>query len=98
MMNFDLRMQRLVAEGRSVLVSAYTNSALDNVLLKVVSRGQSQLLRLGRTSSVHPDIKPYLPRVPAGNDPVAATALRKHVRSSSLTIHTLFPMSLCACC
>lgn len=73
-------MQRLVEEGRSVLLSAYTNSALDNVLLKVVSNGQTDLLRLGRMSSVHPDLKPYLPRVPAGNDPAAAIALRKHVR------------------
>jgi hypothetical protein len=73
-------MQRLVEEGRSVLLSAYTNSALDNVLLKVVSKGNTDLLRLGRTSNVHPDIKPYLPRVPAGNDPAAAIAMRKHVR------------------
>lgn len=72
-------MQRLVEEGRSVLLSAYTNSALDNMMLKVVSNGQTEMLRLGRTSSVHPSMKTYLPRVPAGNDPAAAIAMRKQV-------------------
>ena len=66
-----------------MLLSAYTNSALDNMMLKVASNGQTELLRLGRVSAVHPAMQPYLPCIPAGDDPAAAIALRKHVRSCS---------------
>lgn len=43
----------LVAQGKSVLLSSYTNSAVDNVLLKLLQEGV-QFLRLGRRESVHP--------------------------------------------
>jgi DNA replication ATP-dependent helicase Dna2 len=51
----------LVASGASVLVTSYTNSALDNILLKLLHSGQQQFVRLGRASSVHPDIRQYMP-------------------------------------
>lgn len=50
----------LVAAGRSVLLSAYTNSAVDNVLLKLAEAGVA-FVRLGRPGSVHPDVQGYLP-------------------------------------
>ena len=43
----------LVAQGKSVLLSSYTNSAVDNVLLKLLQEGV-KFLRLGRQESVHP--------------------------------------------
>ena len=43
----------LTAQGKSVLLTSYTNSAVDNVLLKLLQEGM-QFLRLGRRESVHP--------------------------------------------
>lgn len=43
----------LVAQGKSVLLTSYTNSAVDNVLLKLLQESV-HFLRLGRTESVHP--------------------------------------------
>ncbi|KAL0046566.1 hypothetical protein WJX82_003944 [Trebouxia sp. C0006] len=43
----------LLAQGRSVLLTSYTNSAVDNVLLKLLQEGLP-FLRLGRPKSVHP--------------------------------------------
>ncbi len=43
----------LLAQGRSVLLTSYTNSAVDNVLLKLLQEGLP-FLRLGRPESVHP--------------------------------------------
>ncbi|KAK9846251.1 hypothetical protein WJX81_000082 [Elliptochloris bilobata] len=50
----------LVAARRSVLLSAYTNSAVDNVLLKLVEAGVA-FVRLGRPGAVHPALQGYLP-------------------------------------
>lgn len=43
----------LVAQGKGVLLTSYTNSAVDNVLLKLLQEGV-HFLRLGRAESVHP--------------------------------------------
>ena len=48
----------LLAAGKSVLVSSYTNSAVDNILLKLASLG-APLLRLGRLEGIHPAMRPY---------------------------------------
>ncbi|OVF07897.1 putative bifunctional ATP-dependent DNA helicase/ssDNA endodeoxyribonuclease [Clavispora lusitaniae] len=50
----------LVEEKKSVLLSSYTNSAVDNILLKVKEFG-IDFIRIGNTSRVHPDIRPYIP-------------------------------------
>ncbi len=42
--------------GKSVLVCSYTNSALDNILCKLVDM-EVHLLRLGRTEAAHPDVQ-----------------------------------------
>ena len=44
--------KQLVAQGKSVLLTSYTNSAVDNVLLKLLQEGV-KFLRLGRQESVH---------------------------------------------
>jgi hypothetical protein len=51
----------LVASGASVLVTSYTNSALDNILLKLVGAGLHDFVRLGRQGSCHPALHEYMP-------------------------------------
>ncbi|XP_040025069.2 DNA replication ATP-dependent helicase/nuclease DNA2 isoform X1 [Gasterosteus aculeatus] len=48
----------LHACGFSVLLTSYTHSAVDNILLKL-KRFRVGFLRLGRGQKVHPDIVPY---------------------------------------
>ena len=48
----------LVAQGQSVLLTAFTNTAVDNILLKLQDLG-SEFIRLGRAESVHPDIRAH---------------------------------------
>ena len=49
----------LIEMNKTVLLTAYTHSALDNILLKLVKYGDVKLLRLGKKSRVHPDIHPF---------------------------------------
>lgn len=48
----------MLALGKSVLLTSYTHSAVDNVLLKLKTHTQS-FVRLGRYSRIHPDVKPF---------------------------------------
>jgi DNA replication ATP-dependent helicase Dna2 len=58
----------LAAHGKRVLISAYTHSAVDNVMMKLITKGLSSsdsgsppaLVRVGRTSSCHPSVRPLL--------------------------------------
>ncbi|KAL9053487.1 MAG: hypothetical protein Q9162_004725 [Coniocarpon cinnabarinum] len=45
----------LVAKGKSVLLTSYTHSAVDNILLKLRD-DQIPMLRLGTLSKIHPDV------------------------------------------
>ena len=49
----------LLDVGKSVLVTSYTNSAVDNILVKLVAL-EVPVLRLGRSQGVHEAIKPYM--------------------------------------
>jgi DNA replication ATP-dependent helicase Dna2 len=49
----------LVAMGKSVLLSAYTHSAVDNILLKLAEHADANFLRLGRKSRIHPELKKF---------------------------------------
>lgn len=51
---------RALFTGKSVLVSSYTNSALDNILLKLIDM-QVNVVRLGRAQAVHPAVADYVP-------------------------------------
>jgi hypothetical protein len=71
--------QKLAEQGRTLLLSAYTNAALDNMLLKLVSAGFTQLLRLGRSDAVDSRLLPYtLEQAPGCS--TSAIAIRRHVR------------------
>lgn len=48
--------QVLVAQGKSVLVTSYTHTAVDNILLKVQAGGL-QFLRVGRPANVDSNIR-----------------------------------------
>ncbi|KAF8982827.1 Tripartite DNA replication factor [Haplosporangium bisporale] len=49
----------LVAHGKSVLLTSYTHSAVDNVLLKLHS--DINIIRIGSKSKVHRDIQRFVP-------------------------------------
>ena len=51
----------LVKMGKSVLLTSYTHSAVDNLLLKLLraDNGMSCFLRLGKKSKVHHDLKEH---------------------------------------
>ncbi|GCF08135.1 AAA domain-containing protein [Dictyobacter arantiisoli] len=51
---------RLVEQGQTVMLAAFTNQAVDNMLKRLVSEGFEQFLRLGSERSVHTTIKPWL--------------------------------------
>ncbi|KAI8849713.1 DNA replication factor Dna2-domain-containing protein [Chytridium lagenaria] len=48
--------QHLLKLGKSILLTAYTHSAIDNVLLKLKASGV-RFLRFGNKSKIHPDIR-----------------------------------------
>ncbi|RYP10201.1 hypothetical protein DL764_000822 [Monosporascus ibericus] len=48
----------LVRQGKSVLLTSYTHSAVDNILLKL-KNNQVPVLRLGAPVKVHPEVKDY---------------------------------------
>ncbi|KAI7821947.1 DNA replication factor Dna2-domain-containing protein [Gamsiella multidivaricata] len=49
----------LVAQGKSVLLSSYTHSAVDNVLMKL--RSDINVVRLGNKDRIHRDIRHLIP-------------------------------------
>lgn len=50
----------LITSGKTVLVTAYTHSAVDNICLKLKERG-IDFLRIGGKHQVHSDIHSYIP-------------------------------------
>ncbi|KAJ5567408.1 Dna2/Cas4 domain of unknown function DUF83 [Penicillium sp. DV-2018c] len=48
----------LVAQGKSVLLTSYTHTAVDNILLKIRD-DNIRVLRIGATVKIHPDVKAF---------------------------------------
>jgi len=48
----------LVAQGKSVLLTSYTHTAVDNILLKLKDDG-IPILRLGATAKIHPEVQEF---------------------------------------
>ncbi|XP_071941006.1 DNA replication ATP-dependent helicase/nuclease DNA2-like [Antedon mediterranea] len=48
----------LVYYGKSVLLTSYTHSAIDNILLKLCKH-DVKFIRLGRSLSIHPDVRRF---------------------------------------
>lgn len=51
-------MRVLLARGASVLITSYTHSAVDNLLLKLIEEGVP-CLRVGKPSSVHAGVRAH---------------------------------------
>jgi len=52
--------KRLTQQGQRVLLAAFTNQAVDNMLRRLDKEGFHDSVRLGHERSVHSDIKPHL--------------------------------------
>ncbi|KAJ5595380.1 uncharacterized protein N7459_001588 [Penicillium hispanicum] len=48
----------LVAQGKSVLLTSYTHTAVDNILLKI-RNDNIRVLRIGATTKVHPEVQQF---------------------------------------
>lgn len=48
----------LVAKGKSVLLTSYTHTAVDNILLKI-RQDKIGILRLGASAKVHPEVREF---------------------------------------
>ena len=48
----------LTSQGKSVLLTSYTHTAVDNILLKIRDDGTS-ILRLGAISKIHPEVQGF---------------------------------------
>jgi DNA replication ATP-dependent helicase Dna2 len=48
----------LVARGKSVLLTSYTHTAVDNILLKI-RNDNIGVLRIGATAKIHPDVREF---------------------------------------
>lgn len=49
----------LIAQGKSVLLTSYTHSAVDNILLKL-KKDDINILRLGAPAKVHPEVQEFV--------------------------------------
>jgi DNA replication ATP-dependent helicase Dna2 len=59
--------QALVADGQRVLVSAFTNRAVDNALAELEAQGHTDMVRYGTESGVRTDMQAY--RLQRSGDP-----------------------------
>lgn len=48
----------LVSQGKSVLLTSYTHTAVDNILLKL-KKSKTPILRLGAPAKVHPNVREF---------------------------------------
>ncbi|KAJ5905517.1 uncharacterized protein N7473_002433 [Penicillium subrubescens] len=48
----------LVAQGKSVLLTSYTHTAVDNILLKIRD-DNIRMLRIGATTKIHPEVQQF---------------------------------------
>ena len=57
--------RELVGRGKTVLLTSYTHSAVDTILMKLAGDGgreaDFEILRLGNVDKVHPDMRKYTP-------------------------------------
>ncbi|RDW94135.1 bifunctional ATP-dependent DNA helicase/ssDNA endodeoxyribonuclease DNA2 [Aspergillus mulundensis] len=51
-------LRALVAQGKSVLLTSYTHTAVDNILLKIRDDNM-RILRIGAATKVHPDVHQF---------------------------------------
>uniref|UniRef100_A0A8D2AS67 DNA replication ATP-dependent helicase/nuclease DNA2 n=1 Tax=Sciurus vulgaris TaxID=55149 RepID=A0A8D2AS67_SCIVU len=77
----------LYACGFSVLLTSYTHSAVDNILLKL-AKFQIGFLRLGQTQKVHPDIQKFTEEEICRSKSIKSLAPLEELYSSQLIVAT----------
>ncbi|XP_046275785.2 DNA replication ATP-dependent helicase/nuclease DNA2 [Marmota monax] len=77
----------LYACGFSVLLTSYTHSAVDNILLKL-AKFQIGFLRLGQTQKVHPDIQKFTEEEICRSKSIKSLALLKELYNCQLIVAT----------
>ncbi|KAM7072984.1 DNA replication ATP-dependent helicase/nuclease DNA2 isoform 2-T2 [Molossus nigricans] len=77
----------LYACGFSVLLTSYTHSAVDNILLKL-AKFKIGFLRLGQTQKVHPDIQKFTEEEICRSKSIESLALLEELYNSQLIVAT----------
>ncbi|XP_036294221.1 DNA replication ATP-dependent helicase/nuclease DNA2 [Pipistrellus kuhlii] len=77
----------LYACGFSVLLTSYTHSAVDNILLKL-AKFKIGFLRLGQTQKVHPDIQKFTEEEICRSKAIKSLALLEELYNSHLIVAT----------
>nr|XP_027787094.1 DNA replication ATP-dependent helicase/nuclease DNA2 [Marmota flaviventris] len=77
----------LYACGFSVLLTSYTHSAVDNILLKL-AKFQIGFLRLGQTQKVHPNIQKFTEEEICRSKSIKSLALLKELYNCQLIVAT----------
>ncbi|KAM6184831.1 DNA replication ATP-dependent helicase/nuclease DNA2 [Rhynchocyon petersi] len=77
----------LYACGFSVLLTSYTHSAVDNILLKL-AKFKVGFLRLGQTQKVHPDIQKFTEEEVCRSKSIQSLALLEALYNSHLIVAT----------
>ncbi|KAM5245309.1 RUN and FYVE domain-containing protein 2 isoform 6-T7 [Hipposideros larvatus] len=77
----------LYACGFSVLLTSYTHSAVDNILLKL-AKFKIGFLRLGQTQKVHPDIQKFTEEEICRSKSINSLALLEELYNSQLIVAT----------
>jgi DNA replication ATP-dependent helicase Dna2 len=62
----------LVLQGKTVLLTSYTHSAVDTIMRKLLDAPETKLLRLGNASKAHQDLKAFTSEVLNSASTVAA--------------------------
>ncbi len=79
--------QRLTGQGQRVLLAAFTNQAVDNMLKRLDREGYHDYLRLGHERSVDESIRGHLLKELAGASP-DATAVRSLLQNAQVVAST----------
>ncbi|XP_010984115.1 DNA replication ATP-dependent helicase/nuclease DNA2 isoform X2 [Camelus dromedarius] len=77
----------LYACGFSVLLTSYTHSAVDNILLKL-AKFKIGFLRLGQTQKVHPDIQKFTEEEVCRSKSIKSLAVLEELYNSQLIVAT----------
>jgi len=89
----SLVVRMMIARGQKVLLTSFTNSAVDHLMLKLVESGMTseQIMRVGAKSSVHPAAQRFVLDTTAVGASVGA--LQLHVENVRLVACTVLTAS-----
>lgn len=79
--------KQLTAQGQRVLLAAFTNQAVDNMLKRLNREGFHHYVRLGHERSVEESIQPYLLKMLVGETP-EPEQVRELLRNSAVVAST----------